>query len=81
MEIDYVNEAEIFASKLGNFYFASVGKKLDYEKEFSMLIEWESIIEKAIKQAPKERLRWLAKQMLSYKQECAVFMEANKERI
>ena len=81
MEKDYVNEAEIFANKLGNFYFTSVGKNLNYEKEFSMLIEWESIIEQAIKQVKKQRIRWAVKQMLGYRQECAIFMEANKERI
>ena len=59
MEKDYVNEAEIFANKLGNFYFTSVGKNLNYEKEFSMLIEWESIIEQAIKQVKKQILLML----------------------
>ena len=64
---------------LTNFYAESIGKPLNHKREFTLLLDWQEAIHKALKEARACRLTWLTTDMLTMKSQCEAFIQANTE--
>jgi hypothetical protein len=73
--IELIKKAHALAAELTSFYCAAVGRELNTNEEFSILVDWHEAINAALDAALSIRSWWDVEELDRMKDECNFWLD------